>query len=397
MRSLAPADRAGRLAPIVQQLHHIGRTVVAPAAAAVDRDARFPHEAFAALREERLLSCYVPAELGGMGLTLTELCTLCEVLGQYCGSTAMVFAMHQIQVACIVHHSLHEPFFRAYAKEIVEHQRLLASATTEVGVGGDVRTSRCAVEVKDGRFTLEKQAPVISYGEDCDAIIITARRSPDAGPSDQVQVLVRREECSLTPISGWDTMGFRGTCSSGFTVRATGPAHQVAPVPYAEIHGRTMHPFAHCTWASLWLGIATDAVNRARASVRAEARRTPGTLPPSALRLSEVDALLFSMRSGVHLAVAEYEALLSERPEGTLTQDYGFALRINNLKIQTSKLLVEVVGSAMSVAGIAGYRNDSPYSVCRHLRDAYGASLMVANDRILSQSSAMQILRRDES
>ena len=51
----------------------------------------------------------------------------------------------------------------------------------------------------------------------------------------------------------------------------------------------------------------------------------------------------------------------------------------------------------MSVAGIAGYRNDSPYSVCRHLRDAYGASLMVANDRILSQSSAMQILRRDES
>ena len=56
----------------------------------------------------------MPVEFGGMGLDVTQVARLCEALGQYCGSTAMIFAMHQIQVACIVHHALETPFFRDY-------------------------------------------------------------------------------------------------------------------------------------------------------------------------------------------------------------------------------------------------------------------------------------------
>ena len=102
---------------IVELVHRIGREIVEPAAAEVDREARFPTESFAALRAEKLLSAYVPAEYGGMGLSHTDVCRICEVLGQYCASTAMVYAMHQIQVACIVHHGQSTPFFRSYMRE----------------------------------------------------------------------------------------------------------------------------------------------------------------------------------------------------------------------------------------------------------------------------------------
>jgi len=380
---------------LLDQVHDLGREALAPHADAVDREARFPEEAFRALRAAKLLSCYVPIEYGGMGLPLSTLSKICETLAGYCGSTAMIFAMHQIQVACIVHHALSSEYFRGYARELVDHQRLLASATTEMGTGGDVRSSICAVHVAGDRFTLEKQAPVISYGEAADGILVTCRSSPEAGRNDQSHVLVKKDDCVLTPLSGWDTLGFRGTCSSGFTLTAEGQAAQILPVPYPEIHARTMHPFSHIVWSSLWLGIATEAVNRARAFVRAEARKTPGTMPPTALRLAEADARLFSMRSGVQQAVADYAQMLSEGAPESFSSNFGFAIRINNLKVASSELLVEIVGRAMMICGITGYRNDSRFSLGRQLRDAYGAALMVNNDRILGQSSAMQILQRE--
>lgn len=385
---------ADQRASLLERVHRLATEVVAPHAAAVDRDARFPAEAFAALKEARLLSCYVPEEDGGMGIPVADVAKICEILGGACGSTAMIFAMHQIQVACISHHARGSEFFRGFLRELVEHQYLLASATTELGIGGDVRTSSCALIDEGDEFILEKKAPVISYADAADAILVTARRNPDAGPHDQVHVLCRKQDCTLEPLSTWDTLGFRATCSIGYTLRARAPKAQVLPAPYADIHAKTMHPFAHTTWSAVWLGIATDAVSHARASVRAEARRTPGTLPPTAMRLAEVDAQLFSMRAGVESTLEEYGRRLAGDP-AAFQQDFSFALRVSNLKVRTSQLLIEVVGQAMSICGIAAYRNDHKHSLCRHLRDAYGASLMVHNDRILGQSSTMQILQRE--
>ena len=198
----------------------IGEKVAGVAAAEVDRDARFPAEAIAALRAESLLSVLVPTDLGGLGATVGQVADMVFELGQHCASTAMVFAMHQIQVASIVHHG-GSAFFGNYLSELAERQLLLASATTELGVGGDVRTSVCTVERdEDGMIHLEKMAPVISYGEYADGILATARREPASPPNDQVLVLCRQPGLTLEPISGWDTLGFRGTCSLGYRLVA---------------------------------------------------------------------------------------------------------------------------------------------------------------------------------
>ena len=388
-----PTRLSPQLPALLEGLHGIGRDIIAPHAAEVDRDARFPHEAYAALKQQKLLSCYVPVEYGGMGLNISDLSQICEVLGQYCGSTAMIFAMHQIQVGCIVHHALDSEFFRGYAREMVEHQYLIASATTELGIGGDVRSSLCAVQVTGDRFTLEKQTPVISYGATADAILVTCRKSEDAARNDQVQVLVRKSDYELTKLSGWDTLGFRGTCSEGFVLKSQGRVEQILPQPYADIHRRTMHPFSHVVWASLWLGLSIDAVSRARSAVRAEARKNPSVTPISATRLAELDTVLFSMRGGVYQTLREYhDVLLANDPEAY--SGFSFAININNLKLTASQFVVEVVGKAMLICGIQGYRNDSKLTLGRHLRDAYGAALMVNNDRILGQSATMQIVQR---
>lgn len=379
---------------LLTKVHEIGRDVVATAAADVDQKARFPTESINALKDIKLLSAYVPKDLGGMGLSVTEIAKICEVLGQYCGSTAMVFSMHQIQVACLTHDRRDSNYITAYLRRLVTEQRLIASATTEIGTGGDLRSSICAVDVQGDRFTLVKKAPVISYGESADDILVTCRRMADSPASDQVIVLVHKGDFTLEPISGWDTLGFRGTCSSGFTLTCQGRAEQIQPVPFADVLTRSMHPFAHITWSSLWLGIATDAVNRARGFVRGEARRNPNVPPVSSLRLAETDAVLQTMRSDVHQAARDYHAML-QTGDLEAFRNFGFAIHTNNLKLNSSRLIVDIVSRAMLICGIQGYRNDSKFSLGRHIRDAYGTALMVNNDRIMGHNATMLLAHRE--
>jgi acyl-CoA dehydrogenase len=53
---------------------------------------------------------------------------------------------------------LHAPFFRSYLAALAEREWLMASATSEAGVGGDLRRSVCAVERDGTRIRVTKHA-----------------------------------------------------------------------------------------------------------------------------------------------------------------------------------------------------------------------------------------------
>lgn len=377
-------------------VRRIGVEFAGPAAPSVDREGRFPAEAIDALRKARLLSAFVPEHLGGTGAGMNELAAMCEVLGQHCASAAMVFAMHQIQVACIVRHAEEQPFYRAYVKELIEKQNLIASVTSEVGVGGEMRTSICGVEQKGDRFSLVKDASTISYGAHADDLLVTARRSLDAPANDQVAVLVRKAEYTLEQKGPWDTLGMRGTCSPPFKLTSSGVADQVMKAPFSDVASHTMVPFSHVLWASAWLGIATSAVSRARAFVRAQARSKPGAMPPSALRLAEASAMLQTMRANVRDVANECEELMRSDGGTETLSSIGFSLKMNNLKVSCSQQVTQIVQHALLICGIMGYKNDSPFAVGRQLRDAHSAALMVGNDRIFATNASMLLVLKDD-
>ena len=99
---------------IIARTRRIAALVAATHAADVDAKSRFPAETFEAIRDARLLSALVPVELGGSGASMRDLAESCAILGQVCGSSAMILAMHHIQVACIVRHARSSPFFERY-------------------------------------------------------------------------------------------------------------------------------------------------------------------------------------------------------------------------------------------------------------------------------------------
>lgn len=373
----------------------IATRVARPAAPLVDREARFPREAIDALKEAKMLSVYVPTDLGGLGANVGELAAMCELLGAECASAAMVFAMHQIQVACLVRHGSATRFFGDYLAEAAREQRLIASVTSEAGVGGSVRTSISPIVREDGACSLRKDGTVVSYGESADDLLITVRRAPDSPASDQALVLARKAQCTMEKTGTWDTFGMRGTCSPGYVITARFGEEQIVPAPFADISSQTMLPFAHVLWGSCWLGIATDALARARAYVRSVARQMPGHTPPSALRLSEASTQLQTMRALVHDAAHRFDAILAAGAREELSS-VGFAIAMNDLKIAASQMVVDIVTRALRICGTAGYRNDHRFSVTRHLRDAHSAALMIGNDRIHSANGALHLVYKDE-
>lgn len=373
----------------------IAEDVAAVHADNVDRDGRFPQEAIDALREAGALSALVPGRFGGGDVSLAEIARACHVLGRRCSATGMVFAMHQIQVATITRHLEPGSWFEAYLADLCAEQRLIASATSEIGTGGDMSRSIAAItSLESGRLKFEKKAPTVSYGSHADDILTTVRRAPDADQSDQVMVLHAASETQLEPAGQWDTIGMRGTCSPGFVLTAEFGPERLLPAPFARMMAESIVPLSHILWSNVWLGIATEAFERGRAFVRATVRKQPDEPIRAAHQLSIVMSELSTLKSEVDSALADFLAY-SDAPGRAPLSTLAAILRFNNLKLAASEQAPRICLAVLETIGIMAYRNDSPYSVGRQLRDALSARLMVANERIHATDANLLMIAKE--
>lgn len=373
--------------PVADIVARIGAEVSGPAADDVDAAARFPQETVDALRESGLLSAMVPVELGGGGVSPSEMAAAVRVLAQHCCSSALVLAMHSMEISNLARHGNTEAL-RELQREIVSEQLLVANANSEVGTGGDVSRSVCALERADGRLTLTKEAIAISYGEYADLITATARRTPESEPGDQAQVILRRPR--LEPRSDWDAMGLRGTCSRAFLLTAEVDEQLIYPVPFSTIGSAGGLQAQLLFLSAVWVGLAEASAYRAHAYVRAAARRNPDVTPPSALRLAELSTLLDQDR-----ALLEAVARAVDAADAASIDDPALLASLRSLKISTSRTGVDIARRALEICGIAGYQRGSEFSLDRLLRDAHGGLVMVSNDRYLWANADMLRLRKE--
>jgi acyl-CoA dehydrogenase len=363
--------------------------VAAKHAAAVDVEARFPAEAFQAIKAERLLGIMVPKALGGEGHGIAEVADVCYQLGQTCASTAMIYAMHNIKVACVIRHMQASGALERPVRRLCAEQLLLASSTTEGQGGGNVRSSEAPVEYHDGGISLERRASVISYGAYADGIVTTARRSAEATASDQVLVAFLKSDYTLTRLQGWNTLGMRGTCSEGYTLKASGSADQIVPEPYEQIHPQTMVPTAHLLWGSVWTGIAAGATAKAQGFIRNAVRQSSGQMPPGAPQFTKALCSLRTLRGMLATSLRAYERTMKD-PKALTSLEFQSMITLT--KVEASELAVATVFSAMRACGLSGYRTDSEFSIERHLRDVLSSPIMINNDRILANLASSALL-----
>ncbi len=372
----------------------IGRTVAAAEAAETDAECRYPSATMAAVRSAGLLGALVPVVDGGPGRSVAEFARAVTALAEYCPSSAMILGMHGIQVALLYRHAPLAARERL-APDLLAGEMLIASATSEVGLYGDRRNSICALESRGPFLHLNKHASCVSYGEDSDCVLATARRTADSPSNEQVLAICLPPRLTLEVTGEWDTLGLRGTRSVPMQMTADVEPELVVE-DYGDAFVRTGLPTSAILLSSVWLGISEGVAKRAHAAVRAQARKLraadpSAAPPPSALRLAELSVTLHQARALIAYGASEYERV-KDTPE---VMNMGFSALMDSVKLGSSTLVGDIVRKAMGICGMGGFANAGGTSLSLLSRDAAAAPLMVNNDRALVAQSQALLLRKD--
>ncbi|WP_405003168.1 acyl-CoA/acyl-ACP dehydrogenase [Kitasatospora purpeofusca] len=357
-----------------------------------DDSAQFPEEAVGLLRENGLMGLLVPEEYGGMGGDLGDLVAVAGLLASGCTSTAMIWAMHCQQVDCIVR------FGSARLRDellprVAAGQVYLASVTTEPGKGGQLLNGHAAVDRDAERLRLQREAPIVTGGAHAEGFLVTMRDSPDAAEHRVTLCYADRRQLSLTPSGTWNTLGMRGTESTGMELTGSLPSWQVVGEPghFRTVAVESMIPVGHLSWSAVWLGTARSALSGVLSLVRSQGAAHRTDLAAERLARARIDIDLVAAYLGV-----VRDEILAHRRENRSLNGAVPQMHLNNLKVVASELTFRAVDRLLQIAGLfSGYNRDSDVPLERNFRDLRSARLNVGNDRLLTMNGALALLDRD--
>lgn len=373
-------------APSAGDVDRIASDICAPNAAAVDRAARFPSEAIAALRSTRLLGVSMGAA-GTPPWPLADIARATAVLGRACSATGMIWAMHHSQAIAVRQHAPLVGEWGAARARIAIGETLIASVASEGS--GDLFTTEAAIAPLNhtGLHEIVKEASAASFGAEADAMLVSARRDAAVRSNDLVLALVWGTDATREPLSEWNALGMRGTRTIAVRLRGYVRPWQVLPDPFAVIYRLTVIPVAHVLWSSCWIGITEAAVAVASRCVRE--RRSSGS---AAIALGDAAADLNAARALTRSAIDRCEEILL-RPERF--QAIADASVFNELKLQVSTLTNRAVLTSLQIIGIGGYMEDGERTIARQVRDILSAPLMISNYRLRDASADLEFARRE--
>ena len=133
---------------LLDKIHDFAVRDVAPLAAELDREERFPAEALQKLRQMKMMGVCYPKEVGGRGCSYLVYIAMVEELAKYCATTSIMFAAHH-SLGAFALSALGTPAQKEkYLRPLVTGEKLGAFAATEPGAGTDLGSQQTRVEDK---------------------------------------------------------------------------------------------------------------------------------------------------------------------------------------------------------------------------------------------------------
>ena len=142
-----------------------------------DRERRYPTEFVTALTRAGWLSCLIPEEYGGSGLTLAAAAAVLEEV-QKSGANGAACHAQMYTMGTVLRHCS-EAQKRKYLPKIASGElRLQAFGVTEPSAGTDTSSIRTAAVKKGGRYVVNGQKVWTSRAEHSDLMLLLARTTP---------------------------------------------------------------------------------------------------------------------------------------------------------------------------------------------------------------------------
>ncbi len=286
------SDKQRKLLELVATL---GRERFAPRAARYDRDAAFPFENYADLREAGLLAICVPERYGGLGADYATYAMVAAEMGRHCGATALTFNMHVCSTLwsgpladdldmTAAQRDEHERHRRVHFERIVTQGKIYAQPFSEpnAAAAGKAPFGTLARKVEGG-WILNGQKIFASLSGAADYYgVLCTEDKPDRSMRDTLYLAVPADAPGLTIAGDWDPLGMRGTVSRTLIMKDVFVLDETQLMPRGIYHqAATRWPHMFFTLAPTYMGIAQAAYDFTVHYLRGE---VPG-MPPVKRRM----------------------------------------------------------------------------------------------------------------
>ncbi|WP_180994405.1 acyl-CoA dehydrogenase family protein [Bacillus sp. Marseille-P3661] len=349
--------------------------VIAPLAATIDEENRFPKEAFAAFRKNGLLGLLVPKEYGGFGGNLHDLVAVVEVIGESCGSTAMCYLMHSCATYVIASNPTTEEL-KDYLKAIAKGEKIGTLAFSETGTGAHFYKPEITASFHGEHLLLNGRKSFVTNGDETDFLIVITNASSEELGLDMV--VVDSKSAGVRFDGSWEGIGLRGNNSIECELSGV-------KVPITHIVGKEGDGFGLIFSAvapSFVLGSSGATTGLARGAYKAALNHATNRKYASGQSLADITAIqyyLAEMFGHVETASTFVHDAAKKADAGEETA----MLSVMQAKIVACENANLVTNKAMQVCGGKGYSKALP--VERYLRDARAGSVMAPTVEILKE------------
>lgn len=333
---------------------------IAPKAAEVDRNARFPVETFKALGELDLLGLLVPTEYGGAGADYRSYAIAVEEIGRACGSTGLSYAAHCSLGINPIKLFGTDAQKKRHLPKLASGEHLGAWALTEPGTGSDAAAQKTTARHEGDYWVLNGTKQFITNATHSDVSVIMAMTDQSLGRKGISSFIVEKGTPGFFVSKVEKKLGMRGSPTASITF-------EDCKIPYENIIGAVNDGYKQAlttleggriSIAALALGIAQAAFD---AALQYAKQREAFGQPIGKFQL--IQAYLADMATQVQAArLLIYHA--------AYMKDHGkrVTLEGSQAKLFASEVSSRVANLCVQIHGGYGYIEDFPAE--RFLRDA---------------------------
>ncbi|GAM07032.1 isovaleryl-CoA dehydrogenase [Novosphingobium sp. MBES04] len=333
---------------------------IAPLAAQIDREDRFPRELWPEMGALGLHGITVEEEWGGIGLGYLEHVVAVEEVSRASASVGLSYGAHSNLCVNQIRRWGNDAQKEKYLAPLISGEHVGSLAMSEAGAGSDVVGMKLRAEAAAGGWRLDGTKFWITNGTCADTLVVYARTDADAGSRGITAFLVEKGMAGFSIGQKIGKLGMRGspTCELVFDDCFVPEANVLGLVGGGVKVLMSGLDYERVVLAGLQLGIMQACLDTVIPYVR-ERRQfgAPiGTFQLMQAKVADMYVALQSARAYVYAVARACDA-------GNTTRfDAAGAILL------ASENAFRVAGEAVQALGGAGYTTDWP--VERYLRDA---------------------------
>ena len=333
---------------------------VAPIAAELDRDHRFPHELLPKMAELNLMGMPFPEKVGGAGADEVSYVIAVEELSRACASTGIILSAHTSLATWPIYKFGTPAQHERYLHDMASGRRLGAFALTEPAAGTDAGAGTCTAILSGDEYILNGSKIFITNAPFAEVYIVFAKTDPAKGTRGMSAFIVEKDTPGFSVGEAEHKLGIRGS--------STPPLYfNDCHIPKDALLDGEGYGFkvAMQTLDGGRIGIAAQALGIAQAALDASV-----AYAKERVQFGKPIATLQAIQWMIADMATEIDAarLLVYRAASCVDNDRPYSTEGAMAKLFASETATRVAGKAIQIHG--GYGYTESYPVERNWRDA---------------------------